>query len=319
MRMVIKKIKTYSFWASVCLLFFASQPALAAEKNPGFTLSPFSQEIILEPGRQEAGFSVSIENTTDAEASFHISAVDFSMRDDSGSVTLLEPDSQPRKYGLASWMDFDSERLVLGPGEKKNVNVALKNDSSLAVGGHYGAIVFKMEGAPGSAPVAFQLASLVFARKTGGEEPGMELQWQELQTRFLKDPAGVRLFFQNTGNTHLVPRGIVKIIDFFGREVSAGIINPESAIILPETARSFPVAFQKLSPMFFPGRYTLSVEYRFDGQDGFVTRKTGFNLIPMGSVIVIASVMAVIIAVSPILWRKIKNKNKKAQIKDIQS
>jgi len=317
--MVIKKIKIYSLGISIGLLFCASQPVLAEEKNPGFALSPFSQEIVLEPGQQKAEFSVSIENTTDAAANLHISAVDFSMRDDSGGVTLLEPDNQPRKYGLADWMDFDSDALALGPGEKKDVIVTLKNDDSLAVGGHYGAVVFMMEGAPGSSSVAFKLASLVFAEKAGGENPGLELQGQELQTQFLKNPAGIKLFFQNTGNTHLVPRGIVKVTDFFGRETLRGIINPESAIILPETARSFPVAFQELSASIFPGRYTLSVEYRFDGQDSFVMRKAGFNLIPIGSIIIIIGIIAVIIAVSRILWRKIKNKDKKAQMKDGKS
>lgn len=317
--MIIKKIKIYSFLASACGLFFASQPVLAGEGNPGFTLSPFSQEIILEPGQQETEFSVSIENTTEAEADFRVLALDFTARDDSGGVTFLAADGQPRKYGLAAWMELEPDVLVLGPREKKDVIVTLKNDESLSVGGHYGAIVFRMEGASGSSPVAFKLASLVFARKAGGEESKMELQGQELQTRFLKNPDGIKLFFQNTGNTHLVPRGIVRVVDFFGREVLRGIINPESAIILPETTRSFPVTFQKLSAIIFPGRYTLSVEYRFDGRDDFAMRKTGFNLIPMGSAIIIIAITAVIIAVIRILWRKIKNKDKKAQMKDGKS
>lgn len=307
------------FWISIGLLFFADKPVLAADQNPGFALSPFTQEITLAADQARVGFSVSIENKTDAAAKFQVSAVDFGMRDGKGGADFVDQGGQSGEYGLADWMDLENESLELGPGEKRNVSGTIRNDGSLAVGGHYGAVVFRMEGAPGSSSVAFRLASLVFADKAGGEKFGLELEGYDMSKNFLGIPGEVGLRFRNSGNTHLVPRGIVRVTDMFGREVSRGTINPESAVILPETSRSFTVASRKMSAAVFPGYHTVAVEYRFDGKDSFAVDKSEIFLVTAGSLACSVFFSGFIIVGSTILWRKMKNRAKKAQIKALKT
>lgn len=289
--MVVRKRKIYWLCLFALTLFLKSQFVFAEENKKVFSITPFFQEINLEQNQKEAVFFLTVENATESLAIFRISVLDFGALDESGGVAFLGMSDPGRKYGLASWISLEKDALVLNPGEKQNVRVTVENKESLSPGGHYAAIFLKMENdkissGENSSAVAFNpsFASLVFARKIGGETYGLELKNQELQKQLLQNPAGTKLRFQNTGNTHVVPRGIVKITDFFGREVIRGIINPESAIILPETFRIFPVSLKKTALIFFPGRYTLSVEYRYDGKDDFAVQKFKFNFIPVSFV-----------------------------------
>lgn len=289
--MIAGKGKIYWLCLFVLALFLKSQFVFAQENKKGFSITPFFQEVNLEQGQKEAVFFLTVENTTDIPAIFRVSVLDFGALDESGGVAFLGASDPERKYGLASWISLEKDALVLNPGEKQNVRVAVENKESLSPGGHYAAIFLKMENDEKSSgenysAVAFNpsFASLIFARKIGGEIYGLEFKGQEMQKQFPKNPSGIKLRFQNTGNVHVVPRGIVKITDPFGREVLRGIINPESAIILPETFRVFPVSLKKTALTIFPGAYTLSVEYRFDGKDDFAVQKFKFNFIPISFV-----------------------------------
>ncbi len=275
-----------------------SRPRSSAKADSkGFSITPFFQEVNLEQNQKEAVFFLTVENTTDAPATFRISVLDFGALDESGGVAFLGAGNPERKYGLASWISLEKDALVLNPGDKQNIRVAVENKESLSPGGHYAAIFLKMENdktpsGDNYSAVAFNpsFASLIFARKIGGETYGLELKGQELQKQILRNPSGTKLRFQNTGNTYVIPRGIVKITDPLGREVLRGIINYGSAIILPETFRVFPVSLKKTALVIFPGRYTLSVEYRYDGKDDFAIQKFKFNFIPasFAAVILIA-------------------------------
>lgn len=310
--MVIKKRKIFLLCLLALALFLKSQFVLAKENKKGFTITPFFQEVTLERDQKESIFFLTVENTTDVPAIFRISVLDFGSLDESGGVALLGASDPERKYGLASWISLEKNSLVLNPGEKQNIRVAAENKESLSPGGHYGAIFLKMEPertpyGENSSSVALDpsFASLVFARKIGGEIYGLDLKSQELQKKILQNPSGSKLRFQNMGNTHIVPRGIVNIIDPLGREVLSGTINSGSAIILPEAFRVFPVSLKKTAPIIFPGSYEFSVEYRYDGKDDFAVQKFKFNFIPVSFV---ATILIVICFFTGYVWLKKRKK-----------
>jgi len=65
-----------------------------------------------------------------------------------------------------------------------------------------------------------------------------------------------------------------------GREVRKGIINPESGFLLPETLRAYQIDLRSLSWSIFPGKYTLTVQSRYDGRENFDTQKMERVLLP---------------------------------------
>lgn len=308
-----KRKKYYLLGLLVVIFFLKDNVVLAQENKSGFSITPFFQEVSLEKDQKESKFLVTVENTTGAPAIFRLSVLDFGALDESGGVAFAGTTDLEKKYGLASWVSLEKDAIVLNPQEKQDVKVTIENKESLSPGGHYGAVFLKMESddkvvGGESSSVAFKpsLTSLIFVRKLGGETYGVDLKSQEMSRNLWQVPEKINLRFQNTGNVHATPRGIVRISDPLGREVLRGIINQESAIILPETFRIIQVSFKKTAPLFLPGRYAVSIEYRYDGKDDFVAKNFSVNILPGIDMIGLLIVVALIIGYIKFRNKKVK-------------
>ncbi len=261
------------FW-----LLISSRECLAEnqlEKSQGFSITPFSQEIILENGQVKGDSFIEILNNNDTIATFDLSIIDFGSLGETGGVAFLgSANDLKNKFGLASWLSLEKEIITLKSGETQKIQIKVKNEESLSPGGHYAAVMAKLTDnkntlSASSSEIAFapSFASLVFVKKIGGEIYDIKLNDVEFQHGLFDLPDTVKLRFQNIGNVYLVPRGIVKLVDPLGREVMKGIINNESALILPETSRVFSITLKNIAPILLPGKYEILVEYRYDGKD----------------------------------------------------
>lgn len=303
----MKKIRL--IFTMVVIVFFGVatfEKVLAEESQEspkGFSMSPFFQEVNLNRDQDQSSFVLEISNNTQTSAMFKLSVLDFGSLDETGGVAFLgSGDDFKNKYSLASWVSLEKDAVILEAGEKQSVKVTIENKESLSPGGHYAAVMAKMvneDNGSGSESSIIALdpsfASLIFVRKIGGEIFNLNLVDQEIEKNPLSLPSNVKLRFQNTGNVHVSPRGIVRLIDPFGKEISKGIINQESAIILPETFRKFTTELSQNYPIFFPGRYQLSVEYRFDGKDDFETRQQYFYFFPIKIMLITFGLVVLII------------------------
>lgn len=271
-------MKPFSFvFFSVALCLFVGPGDVSASER-GLTITPVFQEIVLMPEDMIREFTVSLTNGTEALVTLGLAVFDFGGLDESGGVAFLGASSDlEKKYALASWMRPEKDTLTLGPGETGQVRMTIENRETLSPGGHYGALTFRAESEPHadgmeSAIAVSQLFStLVFVKKVGGEIYDLELKGQEYDGNIVKQGEMLRLRFQNSGNVHIVPRGVAIVTDPFGRSVAKGIINEESALILPETFRVYPVRLSALATSFIPGRYVMEIAYRYDDKDEFTT------------------------------------------------
>lgn len=307
-----------NFWVLfflLCAVFFLSQKnALAQEGSAGFSLNPFFQEIELSKDQDNASFSIEVKNSNNFAVIFRLSVLDFGTLDESGGVAFLG-EQDDFKYRLASWVSLQNDTLVLEPGEVQSVKGKIENKESLSPGGHYGAIYFKIEDNQTNSElsqekqVAFNpsFASLLFVRKQGGEIFKLGLKNVETTKSIFVFPDVQKLRFQNSGNVHLVPRGLIEIRDPFGKLVYKGIINLQSSIILPETFKIFPVQLEKIEPAFFPGKYTTSIKYRFDGKEDFETSEKTFIYVSWKFLLCIG----ILLTFAMILGMKLGRKNLK--------
>lgn len=310
----MKKINLYFCVLFVGLIFsMHSKPASAQTAPSGFLITPFYQNVDIAKDQASVSFSVKIKNNTEGPAVFRLSVLDFGTLNESGGVAFLGA-SDNLKYSLASWVSLPNDTLVLKPGEEQTVTGTIENKESLSPGGHYGAVFFKIDDNSGSAAdkpndsIAFDpsLASLLFVRKTGGEIYGLNLNSTDFTRNILTLPSQIKLRFQNTGNVHVTPRGTVEILDPAGRTVVKSIINTESGLILPETFRIFPSKFMSISSAVMPGRYTMSINYRYDGQDNFTTEKEIFFFLPLNFVGLVVLAIGLMIAAYVIYKKKKK-------------
>ncbi|MBP9697663.1 MAG: hypothetical protein KBD65_00500 [Candidatus Moranbacteria bacterium] len=287
----------FSFFALVLVSFPGK--SIAESGVGGLSVSPVFQEIVFEAEDTQTEFSVTLKNETETTVTLRPSVVDFGSLDESGGVAFLgQSENLERKYSLASWMRPEKDIISLEPGEGENLRIVIENRENLAPGGHYGAVLFKVGDQDDASSVnnevtVQQLVSvLVFAKKKGGEIYNFELKDTVWPKSFFAAPSRVELRFQNTGNVHIVPRGIVTLVDPLGRKVAKGVINQESGFLLPETLRAYPTTLQGLIPIFIPGKYTLTTAYRYDGKEDSMAREVSYILFPwqglMGIVLVIS-------------------------------
>jgi hypothetical protein len=281
---------------------------VAQSPSRGLTISPSIKDLTLSSGLIEANSNVTVTNNTGIDLVGTISVVDFQSVGDTGGIVLGQAGLPKGKYGLANWMSLPNGNSVSLPkGQATTVKVNIENRADLAPGGHYGAVVISTSsaGAGGSNTIKFkqELTSLLFVKKLGGEQFGLQLQ--SLNADTVKDvPGTVTLKFGSTGNVYVVPRGYIDVTDSRGTLLSKGVINPESTLVLPETHRSFTTTLHSVSGKPLPDSYTVTAYYRYDGQASFASKSV--NIVHHTSsvfFIITASVTALIVGVGIYKYR----------------
>jgi hypothetical protein len=312
----------------VLLLLFLTSAILAialkasAQNSPpkpqGITVSPGYQQISMTASETEHKFTLKITNNRPTAQTIAITSADFNALEDTGGLYFIgaNPTQLEKKYGLANWIDIPEKMVTIPPGETAAIDASIVNLPSLASGGHYGAIFlnFETSGSTGGknkialTPVA---SSLLFLNKVGGDIHKLSLQQVSYKHSLFKLPKQVTLRFQNAGNTHLVPRGIVTITNKSDKVVAKGIINENSQIILPEKKRDFVINLENSSLANSPGHYSLRVDYRFDGLNNFRSYQTSFLLLtPVGifGLLIFLIIVASLAFLAVKKWPKIKLK-----------
>jgi len=239
--------------------------------DSGFAVSPASGQVNVPANQPQVSYSVQLTNFNSVDKTFALSVVDFGSLDESGGVAFLGvPTSElEHKYGLAAWMSLPQTTITVPASKTVTVPVVIENRSSLAPGGHYGAILATAltAGADGSDSVGVKqvLSSLVLVTKQGGLIERLGLVSQTMSASWWHLPSTVEQRYHNTGNVHLTPRGVVSVVDPLGHEVERSAINEDSNIVLPSTYRRYATRLYGDGQAWLPGRYTVVSSYRYDG------------------------------------------------------
>jgi hypothetical protein len=236
----------------------------------GISIGPFEESLSLQPSNTQKSYALQFVNHTTTAQTLALSTTDFGSLNDSGGIALGDGTSFAQTYGLTEWLSLSANSIQLPPGGQAAVTVTVRNDSSLQPGGHYGAIVASVmatnQSTGSHVSVSQQLTSLLLVDKQGGDHYDLSLPKITQNGNWLHLPSSVQLTFYNPGNVHVVPRGLVQLKNSRGRVVAQGIINTESAFILPGTNRLIYVPMTTVSnDLHTPGRYTLVASYRYDG------------------------------------------------------
>jgi hypothetical protein len=179
----------------------------------------------------------------------------------------------------------------------------------MSPGGHYGALMLELYDAKSIPSNKNKIAldpiasSLLFVTKVGGDTHKLSLADVGIDHSIFKLPSSVTLRFKNDGNTHLIPRGIVTVTDSGGKLISKGVINENSSIILPEMYRKLSVPLNKINSANHTGKYTVKVDFRFDGYDKYRSFQSSMFLLTP-SVIIISAIALTAVALCAYLLFK---------------
>ncbi len=279
--------------------FLIASSVLADSSKPsGITISPAFQQVSINSSESEHPVTFQLTNNERQAQTLKLSSADFNTLNESGGLLFVgtNPTKLQKKYGLAKWFNLPQDQVTIQPGETATFSASILNDSTMPAGGHYGALLVQLL-QPNSAhtstnvqlhPVA---SSLLFVTKIGGDTYKLSLADVSIKRTFFSLPSTVSLRFRNSGNTHLIPRGVVTVTDSKNKVIRKGIINDNSGIILPETYRQYNVPLTHVTPAKLFAKYKLRVDFRIDGADSFRSYQTSMYVISPALIIVIIIIL----------------------------
>jgi hypothetical protein len=260
-------------WLAGAIVVAGLIPAgLLAARSQTLAISPAYQQAEVSGDHPITSFQIELSNFTAVDERFSLTTTDFTASGEDGGVAFLGQSSQtinnPRR--LAEWMSLSADTVLVPAGQSAPVEVTITNREGMAPGGHYGAVLATAEDAtaPGNGQpqvgLKQALSTLVLVTKDGGGQPDLQLEsqagggWWHL-------PSTLVHRFENLGNVHVTPRGVVTVTDPLGRMVERGALNDGSGIILPSSFRRYTTSLLGVGSAWLPGRYTVTTSYRYDG------------------------------------------------------
>lgn len=249
------------------LLFLLSSRGSSAGENL-IRVQPAYQEAVLEQQQAIHGLNLTYTNLTNEILNLELIPVDIKQVDPNGRVFLHEAGTYHPTYGLSAYITLDADIVTIAPQAEATVEILINNSVDLSPGGHYAAIVARQKlqntTLVGQQYVLPAVSSLILVRKTGGEQFNLSLQsidWPD-RTFVFDIPEKIEVVFNNQGNVHVIPRGLLTITDVFERTIYRGVLNESSYYIYPQSMRKIAVSISKLRwgwPIMF---YELTAEGR---------------------------------------------------------
>lgn len=275
-------------WSIVILtlvsLFAFVHPTFATQPLPKDSITVNPSLLSLDLSKDKPEGTLTYTNTSNQSVQLSLSASDFAPLEDGYKLSFLnEKDAANYRYSLSSWIDFGNKTLIIAPHASSQVTVFV-DKNKLSPGGHYASIFAELDGnAHDNVQIHGVLASLLFVRtNTGKENDAADVIGFFPEQNGWDFPSTMIIRFNNTGDTTLIPYGLITITDPFGNYVAKGIVNDGSYSSLPESIRRFEIPVTNINHFFWPGMYKATLTIHFGKQS--MQKKTTVAFFSQGSV-----------------------------------
>lgn len=249
-----------------------------------FLLGPGKQELWLEPGETTIK-EITIANRLGREMSFQVEIEDFTgSRDPAETIVLLGTEKGP--YSLRDYLKPELSEFTLTHGQRIILPIEISIPEDAEPGGRYGTVIVatsppKIEEGEVKEPrptvaVISRLANLFFVRVKGEViENGFLKEFKSERKFYERGPISFQLLFENNGNVHLTPYGMIEIFNLVGNKVGELEINPYFA--MPDSLRLREVQWDKT---WLFGRYLALASVNRGYQDIIDQKSIEFWVIP---------------------------------------
>jgi hypothetical protein len=285
---LISGIIFFGFNSSPILAYYIED--LQLPERGDFVLGPGKIEIWADPG-EEFQKELIISNRIGQTMEFKIEIEDFKgSYDPNQTVILLGEERGP--HSLKDFLLPEITKFTLKHGQRITLPVKISIPKDAEPGGLYGSVLvstnppmpkgeIEKEKAKGQMRIVSRLGCLFFIRVKG--ETIEEGLFKNFLTKkfYEKGPISFELFFENKGNVHLNPYGIIEIKNLLGRKV--GEIEIEPFFALPDSLRKREVKWEK--ELLF-GKYTALASLNRGYQDIIDQKLVEFWVIPYKIILV---------------------------------
>lgn len=261
---MVKMLKIITLLLVCCFFILTCVSYAQAQEKGGITVTPSIIHLDLSSDRPE--YEITYINTTKTNINLLLSVQDFSELEEAYRLNFLNTrDALNYKYSLSSWVSFENKNIQLSPGEKRNVKIFIDKDR-ITKGGHYASILAEIIQPERDKQVNVKavLSSLLFVRASTGLEieDGKISSFSPIRDG-IEHPDSFMLRFENKGNVHVVPYGLIEVYDPLGNLASKGILNQDSLDALPESIRRYDTKLINNKKVLLPGFYTAKISIHF--------------------------------------------------------
>ena len=226
----------------------------------GMTVEPGFIRVSFNATTKVQSAAVAISNNGDSAAEFNAQVVD---------VNTFSPLLTPLTTNAsAAAKAVTIQNPAMQVEAHHSVNFLLSIDGTeLAPGGHYAAVIIKQvlpTQQNKSVPLQQAVAVTLFLTKEQGAVRKLLLKSALPKGIVFKQPSTGQLSYENAGNTDITPRAVVTI--FNGKQTLFKALSDSAQKPLLPGQKVSSVPKTVFLGTFRPGKYTYSVQYRYDGQ-----------------------------------------------------
>ncbi len=302
------------FHILIVLFLLASNASFAfavEEGNVGLSINPLLKKINAAPGDSWAG-SVEIFNSNPRDLEFVLSVQDFRGGEE-GRVEFIDRREieksidKGKEFLLSHWIEIDREPIMIPARRSAIVPFTIRIPDSAGPGGKYAAILATIRSPEVILPgtnlvVSPSVGSLILLNVRGDvTESAFIREFSTTKNLYTRPEVPLTVRIQNDGNTHVQPRGDIKIYNRQGKVVDTMLVNygTEFGNILPQSGRSWDFVWESENNFFEIGRYEAALTLVYGEEAGqTISKKLHFWVLPINLFIgVLGGAMALLIIV----------------------
>jgi len=304
------------------IIFFGNLIPLNAQTlkqaDSVISISPAEFKFDIKPGEKQDFKSVIHNNTNeDLNIKLEFKSLDLEQYLKSQQLFLSTDKDNP---GI--WLYTKTTNINLKKQSNQEVNFTIDIPSNADIQGYYPVIVYNIENTSANNPIniAGAIVSRIYLNVTTGQqevkgtsiEPNFALAIKSFFTKnkFVFTPsANFQLNYTNTSNTFFTPRGVIKIIDRTGKQLTSfPTINDNLDTLVQGQDKTEYVNWSALETFkFIPdfGEYKAVVElYPNFNQKNIITSETTFIVIPIVQILIYIAILTGLIILAR---RKVKS------------
>lgn len=225
----------------------------------GFRVTPVEVKENYAPGKTYTG-SMTIINAGDMTTKFKMTAQPYTGNYDSMPEEWLKTHTQ-----IVDWVTFATTEGTIEPNEQKKISYTITIPSDVPAGGQY--VSLNVEGVDErnkNLPATVSVGMVVYANVSGNTREEIKVLDHSASGFIFSPPITASSTVENTGNTHVEAKYIMKVYPFFSNEsIYNNEDNPETAIVLPESKRYHSTSWDSAPSM---GIYKVVSEIHYLGQ-----------------------------------------------------
>lgn len=267
-----------------------------AQSVEGLSAMPPRLEVTVNPDGAITK-TIKVRNESNTDKTISISIEDFIVNDNIGTPTIVTASQEDNRWAASSWIQVSPSSVKLKAGETKTLNLTVMPPKNALPGGHYAMVVQSPEGqttlnATGST-VQPRVGTLVYITIPGDITQNAVIKNFSADKFFEFGPIDFATTIQNLSDIHIKPAGNITITNMVGMK-SFVQFNKDGNNIFPGKTRDFE---NQLNKKWLFGRYKAELKAAYGNAGGVATATVFFWVIPWRFLILVATAVAVIIAV----------------------